>query len=99
MKSVQDRGAPVTYGCADRRRQKGFAVSASRKPPPSLDGELRFDDQVRTAAAEDFGHLVHRTPEGVLLPASEADVVAAVAAATRRLRRTRNVRQVDSACA
>jgi cytokinin dehydrogenase len=70
---------PVTYGWADRRRQKGVTVSTSLKhPPPSLGGEVRFDDRARTAAAEDFGHLVHRTPEGVLLPASEEDVAATV---------------------
>ena len=63
-------------------------MSASRDiPPPSLDGELRFDDQVRAAAAEDFGHLVHQAPEGVLRPASEADVAATVRWAAERDRR------------
>jgi hypothetical protein len=47
-------------------------------PPPPLDGGIRVDDRARAAAADDFGHLVHRTPEGVLLPASEEDVAAAV---------------------
>jgi cytokinin dehydrogenase len=50
----------------------------TRKSPPPLDGEVHFDGQARAAAADDFGHLVHRTPEGVLLPASEQDVAAAV---------------------
>jgi hypothetical protein len=48
-------------------------TSKSPSPPP-LGGELRFDDPARAAAAEDFGHPVHRTPEGVLLPASAAAV-------------------------
>jgi cytokinin dehydrogenase len=52
-------------------------TSKSPSPPP-LDGEIRFDDRARAAAADDFGHLVRRIPEGVLLPASEEDVAAAV---------------------
>lgn len=53
--------------------------------PPPLDGEIRFDDRARAAAAEDFGHLVHHTPEGVVLPASDEDVAAAVRWAAERL--------------
>jgi len=45
-----------------------------RLPPPPLDGELRFDEATRTGAADDFGHIVHKTPEGVLLPGSADDV-------------------------
>ena len=52
--------------------------ATSLSPPPPLDGAVRFDHRARTAAAEDFGHLVHRVPEGVLLPASDKDVAAAV---------------------
>jgi FAD/FMN-containing dehydrogenase len=44
-------------------------------PPPQLDGELRFDQEARDAAADDFGHIVHRTPEAVLAPGSANDVV------------------------
>jgi FAD/FMN-containing dehydrogenase len=43
-----------------------------------LDGQLRFDDQARAAAADDFGHLVCRTPGAVLLPASAEDVAATI---------------------
>jgi cytokinin dehydrogenase len=50
-------------------------------------GEIRRDDQARAAAAEDFGHLVHRAPEGVLLPGSSEDVAAAVRWAAERGRR------------
>jgi hypothetical protein len=39
-----------------------------------LDGELRFDKASQIAAADDFGHIVHRTPKGVLLPGSDQDV-------------------------
>jgi hypothetical protein len=43
-------------------------------PPPPLDGELRFDEVTRKGCADDFGHIVHHMPEGVLLPGSAADV-------------------------
>ena len=43
-------------------------------PPPLLDGELRFDEVTRKGHADDFGHIVHRVPEGVLLPGSADDV-------------------------
>ncbi len=49
----------------------------------ALEGEIRFDDAARAAAAEDFGHLVHRTPQAVLRPASARDVAAAVRWAAR----------------
>jgi cytokinin dehydrogenase len=62
-------------------------VSLSTRRPPPLDGEVRFDDQARTAAAEDFGHLVRRAPEGVLLPGSGADVAATIRWAAERDRR------------
>ena len=52
-------------------------TSRSLSPPP-LDGEVRFDRQARAAAAEDFGHLLRRAPEGVLLPGSGEDVAATV---------------------
>ena len=41
-----------------------------RTPPPPLDGELRFDEVTRKGRADDFGHIVHHMPEGVLLPGS-----------------------------
>jgi cytokinin dehydrogenase len=43
-------------------------------PPPPLDGELRFDEVTRKGRADDFGHIVHHMPEGVLLPGSADDV-------------------------
>jgi FAD/FMN-containing dehydrogenase len=42
--------------------------------PPPLDGELRFDQATRSGRADDFGHIVHKMPEGVLLPGSADDV-------------------------
>ena len=41
---------------------------------PRLDGELVADQAALAAAADDFGHLVHRTPSFVLRPGSIEDV-------------------------
>jgi len=49
-----------------------------------LDGELRFDDAARAAASDDFGHIVHEIPEGVLLPGSTRDVATVVEWAARQ---------------
>jgi FAD/FMN-containing dehydrogenase len=43
-------------------------------PPPPLDGELRFEEVTREGRADDFGHIVRRVPEAVLLPGSADDV-------------------------
>jgi hypothetical protein len=45
---------------------------------PGLDGQLLVDAADLTAAADDFGHIVHRTPIAVLVPASVADIVTLV---------------------
>ncbi|HEY6423874.1 MAG TPA: hypothetical protein VIY28_11615 [Pseudonocardiaceae bacterium] len=53
-------------------------MPARGSPTPPLDGEIRSEEQTRAAAADDFGHIVHRTPEGVLLPASGQDVATTI---------------------
>jgi FAD/FMN-containing dehydrogenase len=50
---------------------------------PDLDGELTTDPAALAAVADDYGHLVHRTPLAVLRPGSVADVVALVRYAYR----------------
>jgi cytokinin dehydrogenase len=50
---------------------------------PSFDGVLLLDDASRAAAADDFGHLVHRQPLAVLKPGSVEDVVKLVQFARR----------------
>ena len=50
---------------------------------PSFDGVLLLDDASRAAAADDFGHLVHRQPLAVLRPGSVNDVVKLVRFARR----------------
>jgi cytokinin dehydrogenase len=50
----------------------------STTTPPPLDGELRFDEATRHGRADDFGHIVHKLPEGVLLPGSADDVAVTI---------------------
>ena len=45
---------------------------------PRSSGEVRYDTAAHTAAADDFGHLVHHTPRLVVLPRSADDVAAAI---------------------
>src|SRR5215210_8168496 len=42
---------------------------------PPLDGTLTTDPASLAAAADDFGHIIHRTPVAVLRPGSVEDVV------------------------
>ena len=42
---------------------------------PSFDGQLLTDDASLTAAADDYGHAIHRRPRAVLRPGSIADIV------------------------
>ena len=66
-------------GCG-RRADAQWLV---RQRLPRLDGELLVDEETRTSAAEDFGHLIHRTPGAVLRPGSVDDVAAMVRWANR----------------
>lgn len=50
---------------------------------PNFLGSLYFDEASRTAAADDFGHIIHRTPVAVLKPACALDVVLMVQFANR----------------
>ena len=51
----------------------GDVASTSRSS-----AEVRVDTAARTAAGDDFGHLVHHTPRMVVLPRSADDVAAAI---------------------
>jgi cytokinin dehydrogenase len=50
---------------------------------PPLDGTLSTDPASLAAAADDFGHMIHRTPVAVLRPGSVEDVVKMVRFARR----------------
>lgn len=45
---------------------------------PPLDGTVHLDSASRTAAADDFGHIVHHEPVAVLSPGSVDDIMAMV---------------------
>jgi len=53
-------------------------TAAQTTDVPQLDGELSFDQAARDAAADDFGHIVHKTPEAVLTPGSVDDIAATI---------------------
>ncbi|MFF1448136.1 FAD-binding protein [Streptomyces sp. NPDC058274] len=60
---------------------RSWAVGASDRPLtelPPLDGTVHTDEASLNAAADDFGHIVHRRPAAVLRPGSVRDVVAMV---------------------
>lgn len=71
------RGGWVTAAHAAQGSPRG-AVAV-----PDLDGTLTTDPAALAEAADDFGHIVHRTPLAVLRPGSVADVVALVRYANR----------------
>jgi len=58
--------------------QRAGAAMTAAGSLEALDGELRFDEAARTAAADDFGHIVERKPTGVLVAASPDDLVATI---------------------
>lgn len=62
----------------ERTVRESAAHSGGFDQVPPLDGELLTDDASRDAAAEDFGHIVHRRPAAVLRPGSVDDVVVMV---------------------
>ena len=71
--------AATVAGRADSAAaEDGPVLRSGEEKLPSLHGTLHLDDEARTAAAEDFGHIVHRMPEGVLRPGSTEDVATIV---------------------
>ena len=81
-------GAVVVAGFDTRLRSWVSAAeidqtTALAEDFPSFDGVLLLDDASRAAAADDFGHLVHRQPLAVLKPGSVSDVVKLVRFARR----------------
>ena len=53
----------------------GQTAGALAKDMPAFDGVLRTGAGARQAAADDFGHMIHRAPIAVLEPGSVEDVV------------------------
>ena len=63
---------------AAARARGGPSATAPARGSRAITGLLRFAEGARTAAADDFGHLVHRTPAAVLSPASDQDVATVI---------------------
>jgi FAD/FMN-containing dehydrogenase len=59
----------------------GWLTAADATPGirvPGLDGELVVDEESRTEAADDYGHIVHRVPLAVLRPGSVRDIATVI---------------------
>lgn len=78
------QGALVAVAFNPMSRSWASTLEDGAVPLPPLDGELLVDTASRTAAAEDFGHIIHRTPWAVLVPGSVKDIVAMVRFARRQ---------------
>ncbi|HET8782163.1 MAG TPA: FAD-binding protein [Pyrinomonadaceae bacterium] len=82
-------GAIVVAGFDTRLRswvsaaELAHSTTAVAEDFPTFDGVLLLDDASRAAAADDFGHIVHRQPLAVLRPGSVDDVVKLVQFARR----------------
>ena len=59
------------------------AQSAPSIAIPNLDGWLRFDSSSLAAVADDFGHIIRRTPLAVLQPGSSQDIAKIICYANR----------------
>src|SRR5215213_2330586 len=82
-------GAIVVAGFDTGLRSWVSAAELEHRAPalaedfPAFDGVLLLDDASRAAAADDFGHLIHRQPLAVLKPGSVSDVVKLISFARR----------------
>lgn len=69
-------GALITgFDPVSRSWLTGPTASASALRVPRLKGRLLFSKSARSAAADDFGHIVHRRPWAVLEPGDIGDIV------------------------
>lgn len=83
MKSVLGRrsllrgAAAVAVVTAFNPLNRSWAAEAGPEMAllPPLDGQLLTDPETRARAADDYGHIVHRTPWAVLVPGSVQDIV------------------------
>ena len=70
--------AATATRAADALTYDASTARTRDSPPPALDGEIRFDELARAAAADDFGHIVHKMPQGILRPRSASDVASTI---------------------
>lgn len=73
-------GAAATAAAAFDPGRRAWAAQGGpgAAAPPPLDGQLLLDPASLAAAADDFGHIVQRTPAAVLVPGSVDDIAAMV---------------------
>ena len=79
--------AATTAGIVATAPQDALAPPSQRSPGPALDGEICWEEAARIIAADDFGHIVHQKPDGVLRPRSARDVATTIRWAAERGRR------------
>ena len=79
QESGMERAGPWPKADEDTHSgREGFVMHSDIASTPRSSGEVRYDTAARTAAADDFGHLVHHTPRLAVLPRSADDVAAAI---------------------
>ena len=61
----------------------GSAQTPFLRNLPKFDGEVAYDSAIRQAAANDWGHEIHRPPTAVLKPASATDIARIVTYANK----------------
>jgi cytokinin dehydrogenase len=75
MKGIFATSVVVSFDLAGRSWVTKASTGGAFAQLPPLDGTLTTDPASLAAAADDFGHIVHRTPIAVLRPGSVEDVV------------------------
>jgi cytokinin dehydrogenase len=87
MKGLFATSVVVGFDFAGRSWVTKASTNGSFAELPPLDGTLNTDPASLAAAADDFGHIIHRTPVAVLRPGSVEDIVKMV-----RFAREHNIR-------
>ena len=86
--SRRDFGKRLAGGAALLALQPAWNRSAAaqslRNDLKDISGELYFDDAVLQAASDDFGHVVHKRPSGMLRPGSAQDIAKLLQLANRQ---------------
>jgi hypothetical protein len=75
LKGIVATSVVVGFDLAGRSWVTKASAGGPFEQLPPLDGTLDVDPASLAAAADDFGHIVHRTPVAVLRPGSVEDVV------------------------
>jgi cytokinin dehydrogenase len=87
LKGIFATSVAVGFDLAGRSWVTRASTGGAFAQLPPLDGTLTIDPAALAAAADDFGHIIHRTPVAVLRPGSVEDIVKLV-----RFAREHNIR-------